>query len=425
MIFLSFYSFSSVLCWLKKREKRYLFGIALGLSIASLVMIDGIIFALLFLGYFLYLYLFKNISLSAAYKFFSYYTILITIFWGLNPPFEGYLSITNGRLSFLIVLSSWLLVLALYILKTFHIHTFKLKITSLLCASSLGGLFIVLIFGKDILANPVKKEIFEIWGNQIIETLPIWRHDIGIIIKHYFMIFIALILNIYLLTYIPRKEHKRILLLNIIVGGAIFVFSLLTIRFYRYFPIFELLPWLCLIDRMYKNSDYYIQNSAEFPMRIYTTVIIIFFMYLLVLLPHQYMQNNTKHIDFYNPHLITKIRNIGGTLLTDTFLSPRYVFQANVNTISTPYHNNVDGITTGVKILFSENDEEITPLILKHQIKQILLFDNYNTDFYNMDENNQSKLYWRLIKKERIPSFLKEIHFNNSPIRLYKVKDIL
>ncbi len=421
MILLLFYTYSSLLCWLKKREKRYLSGGAFALGLATFVSLNGIVFATAFLGYFLYLYIIKNVSLTHVRKFFLDYTIFITLFLALNPPFDGYFAITHGRLSFLFVAISWIMVVALYILDYFHIHTKKLKITSLLCAGSICALIIIILFGKDIFINPIKNVVNNIWEHQKLTSSPFYNNSMLIIIKYYLMNFIALLVNIYLLIYRVQKEHKKILLLNLLVGGIVFIYSLYSINFVQYTPLFEILPWLCLIDKIYKTSDYYISKSGKFPTQIYAIILSIVFIYSLT--PTTLTDNIKPKTNFYSPYLIAKIKNIGGTLLTDAFLSTRYVFEANVNTVSTPYNSNIDGITDGIDILFSENDEISFSLAQRHHVTQILLFKEYANSFYNMEDKNRNKLYWRLLNNERIPYFLEKVPTDNLNYHLYKIKN--
>ena len=51
----------------------------------------------------------------------------------------------------------------------------------------------------------------------------------------------------------------------------------------------------------------------------------------------------------------------------------------------------------------------------------VLVFDEYGDKFYDMDEKNKNKLYWRLIKKERVPYFLEEVNAYFSYVKLYRV----
>lgn len=58
---------------------------------------------------------------------------------------------------------------------------------------------------------------------------------------------------------------------------------------------------------------------------------------------------------------------------------------------------------------------------MKHQIAQILLFDGYDR-YYDLSPANRDKLYYRLIKRENIPSYLEEIPSPLNNARHYRVR---
>jgi hypothetical protein len=129
----------------------------------------------------------------------------------------------------------------------------------------------------------------------------------------------------------------------------------------------------------------------------------------------------TKNANIYDKILSQNIKETSGTLLTDLFLSPYYIYNCDVNTVSTPYHRNTEGIIDAHEILHSNNDADIIPLLLKHQITQILLFENYDNKYYSMDKKNKHKLYYRIIKGERLPPFIQRIPSPDRRIHHYKI----
>ncbi len=412
--------FSLLLCWLKKKNDRYLVEMALCLALASHVMIDGVIFAILLGGFLIYLYVFCRVSVVYAYKLMKFYFLFILVLWALNPPYEGFFTIDNGQLSFLFVVAFLMLCIGLKVLSMFSIHTIKLKLVSVLCVGGIIFCLLVVLFGKDIFAIPVSFEVYEIWAKQISETKPIWDVDLQRMFSIYFTEVVAIGVGVWLMI---KKENKRLIRANLFVGGGVFWASIFSLRFSRYFPIFEIVPYLVLIDGMFKKSSFYLSKKGEFPGSVYMAILVVLFIPPLSLLPQSFDNDrlNTQKKEYYNPLVVNKIREIGGTIVTDTFLAPRYVWEAKVNTVSTPYHKNVEGIVDGVSILFSENDEELLKLLLKHQVSMVLVFDEYGDKFYDMDEKNKNKLYWRLIKKERVPYFLEEVNAYFSYVKLYRV----
>ncbi|MBE6463461.1 MAG: hypothetical protein E7005_06895 [Alphaproteobacteria bacterium] len=418
---LGLYSMSNLMCYLKKHQNRYLFRLSLSLSLMTFTSIEAILITPIFLLYFIYQYVFKNNSLNPAYTIIKYYTIFIVIFFILNPPFEGYFYPDNGRLSILYITASTLTLIALKILCSQRIHTKRLKIVSLLCSASVIFLLLVLIFSKDILLPPLAPEIKTIWSNRIAEMKHFYDFPISSIINLYATSTIALLLNIILL--LTSKRHKKLLILNLIIGLPLHALSLYATRFYIYQPIYIFIPFLCFIDKLYYSSDFHKRKSNEFPSVIYSACLIILLLEELISMPI-ILEHKPDNKSTYYSSLSQTIKLHQGTLLTDTFLSPRFVYECGVNTVSTPYHRNKEGIIDGYKILFSSDDYELIPLLLKHQITQIVLFENYGNKFYDLSEENKQKLYYRLIKRERIPPFLKEIPSIHSNVRHYKVSTL-
>lgn len=418
---LGLYSMSNLMCYLKKHQNRYLFRLSLSLSLMTFTSIEAILIVPIFLLYFIYQYVFKNNSLTPAYTIIKYYTIFIVIFFILNPPFEGYFYPDNGRLSILYITASTLTLIALKILCNQRIHTKRLKIVSLLCSASIIFLLLVIIFSKDILLPPLTPEIKTIWSNRIAEMKHFYKLSIPTIIQKYAISTIALLLNIILL--LTSKRHKKLLTLNLIIGLPLYALSLYAIRFYIYQPIYMIIPFLCFIDKLYYSSDFYKRKSKEFPSIIYSACLIIFLLDQLFSLPTIIVSTPKQNQDYMST-LCPSVKYHQGTLLTDTFLSPRFVYECGVNTVSTPYHRNKEGIIDGSKILLGTDDYELIPLLLKHQITQIVLIEDYNPEFYDLSDENKQKLYYRLIKRERIPPFLKEIPSIHSNVRHYKVSTL-
>ncbi len=412
-------STSIIMCWLKKRHNYYLIRLSLVLSIMSLCIIDGIIFSALVILFFIYLYVYKNISISYSYQIVKYYTIFSILLLMLNPPYQGFFHIDNGRFSILHITALLFSTVALRILLHYHIHTKRLKIISLFASFSSISLLTILIFGKSALITPLNSDLQAIFINRISQNQSISNTSFYYVVISYIIPLISLMINIYML-FKKNHQHYRLLILNLIIGLPIILLNTYYIRFESFAPIYSYIPFLCLIDYKYKNSKYYKTNTSDFPLSIYILILGFITLQICTLIPLSFF-TTSKKINPYTPELLQSIKDINGTILTDTFLSPRYVYECDVNTVSTPYHRNTEGIIDAHNILYSTNDFDIMTLILKHQITQIVLFENYDNQYYNMQEENKHKLYYRLLKDERLPPFLEKIPTTDEKIHHYKI----
>lgn len=415
---LGIYAVSLNLCWLKKRQNRYLRWLGFSLALATFTAIEGLILYALFLSFFVYIYIFKNISLLPAVKTAKYFAICLSLFWFINPPYEGWFYPDNGRLSILFVSFAWFIFLALYGIELGHLHTRALKIWSLICAGLGIALLLLVIFGTNIYHFPLDNEISNVWSSRISEMKPIWKQNIQLILAVYSFSGIALILSFWLVQY---KPYQRMMILNLCIGLPLYFLNCVALRFANYQILYSILPWLCLVDMLYRKSAFAQRKSTEFPLKIWEYCLGILLLQQLVFVPYNIAALEKKQKSAFNRRLCQSVSQIGGTLVTDNFLSPQYMWECNVNTIGTPYHRNREGLVDNHTLLQATDDKTIIPLLLKHQVRQILLFDKYDK-YYDMSEENKDKLYYRLIKRENIPSYLEEVPDIKANTRHYRVK---
>ena len=419
MSLLSVYCFSLTLCWLKKRQNRYLRWLGLTLALAVFTAIEGIILYTIFIGFFLYLYIFKNISLNHTVKITKYFATGLTVFWFLNPPYEGWLYPDNGRLSILYVTAAWLAFVIFWGLEKSRLHTPKLKILSLWSMGLGFSLALALLFTPKIFQFPITPDARLLFKRGCLEFISFPNASLETALALWLYPLLSILLSLYM---IEKKAYHRLMTLNLYLGLPIFVLSLTAARFTNYVSLYTILPTLAWLDYLYKKSSYAKTKSGRFPEYIWTAVLCILILPSLCAAPYYISQQKQETQPQITPMLCQKIKNTGGTLLTDMFLSPQYVWSCDVNTVATPYHRNIEGIRETLKMLNTQTVGEAIPFILKHQITQILLFDNYNSSFYPLTEKNKNKLYYRLIKRQNVPPYLEEIPTTPASARLYKIK---
>ena len=406
------------LCWLKKRHNRYLALIGLSLALATFTAIEGIILYFLFLLFFVGLFVFRNMSLAPAVKISRWFALGVTVFWFLNPPYEGWMFPDNGRLSILYVAVSWLIFAVLYGLERGRLHTRALKIWSLVCAA-FGTLLILLVcFGTEIFHFPLDEEIRKVWSARIAEMRPLWKQSWDLILAIYAFPLVSLAISVSLLRF---KPYRRIMLLNLCLGVPLFILNLLALRFANYQCLYTVLPWVCLLEHIYRQSDFARRRSGDFPVSVWAIGLGVMIFQQFAFLPYNLIASTEIPIAKFSPVLCQNVRDIGGTLVTDNFQSPKFVWLCGVNTVGTPYHRNREGLVDNHRLLQSTDDKSAVPLLLRHQVTQILLFSNLDR-YYDLSPANRDKLYYRLLKRENIPSWLEEIPSDVSVARHYRVR---
>lgn len=419
MIMLAVYASSLVLCWMKKRQNRYLRLLGIILALMTFTAIEGILLYAIFLCFFLYLYTYKNISLLPAVKTSKYFAIALTVFWFINPPHEGWFFPDNGRISVLYVVISWLSFIGFWILNVSHLHTAKIKLLSLLCMALGFSLSLIVIFGLDVFNSPLDDVIKENFTNRMFELQGIQSLKLSQILAYYAFALMALAVNFWL---VKKNACVRLMILNLCLGIPLFVLSLIATRFCMYQPLYIVTPFVALVDYLYKTSAFAKNKKLQFPGYLWGVSFLVLIIEQLLIYPWSFECKKIKHNPTFSLELCQQVKNIGGTLLTDIFRSPQYVWSCDVNTVGTPYHRNIQGLSDNHALLNEDTVSRMIPLILKHQITQILLFEDYQPDYYALTKENQNKLYYRLIKRQNVPPFLSEIKTSLPNARLYEVK---
>ena len=419
MLLLFTYSFSLVLCWLQKRQNRYLHWLGISLALAAFTTIEGFILYAIFISFFLWLYIFKNISLIHTVKISKYFFVSLVIFWLLNPPYEGYFYPDTGRLSILYVVAAAFTYLGFSLLQYNRLHTIRLKILSLLCITLGFTLALLVIFGLDTFASPFSQEIKSIFIPMIQEMRSFSISPFSTVIADHLFPLLAIIINICLLK---KKAYTRLLTFNLCLAIPLFCLTLYAIRFVSYSSIYCIIPFLTLIDYIYRKSPIYKNKNTEFPGIIWLIIFFTIAIEILAPVAEIIRFSQYSHRSQFSMQLCQQIKQIGGTLLTDTFLSPQYIWYCEVNAVGTPYHKNMQGIIDTHKIFNAKSEHEIIPLLLKHQVTQILVFEEYGLDYYSLTDETKNKLYYKLIKRENIPPFLIETPTILPSAHLFEVK---
>lgn len=408
-------SLSLAMCWLKKKKNKHLIWLGIVLALSVFTAIEGILLYALVLMFFIYLYTFNNNSLVPACLISKSFSITLTICWLLNPPYQGWFYPDNGRISILFVCLSWLIYGSFLINKKTTISKPIHKIRALLTTAIVCVFTLISLFGTNIFSTPLTPEITEVWAKHINEMYPIYKQKWFVQSYNYGFSSCAIALNIFLLH---KNIHKQLMLLNLCVGLPLFILSLYATRFTNYSCIFCILPFIAFTEYLYTRFPNKLNLKEDMPFYVWA-VLGAFLIQTFFALPLSLCAKMEKTQKTFSYALCQNVRNIGGTLVTNTFQGPKYVWRCNVNTVATPYHRNIDGILDNRHILAGTNDNEIIPLLLKHQVTQIVVFEKYQLEF---DEKDETLLFNRLIKRQNIPAYLEEIPACLDTARHYRVK---
>lgn len=117
----------------------------------------------------------------------------------------------------------------------------------------------------------------------------------------------------------------------------------------------------------------------------------------------------------YYPNKID-MPKMSGVALTDTFRGPELVWRQNVDTISSPYHTNVEGIGNSHTMWFTTDENTLKELLLKHEVSYIYLPNIKISKYYINPDENTDKLYGKVLTGKDEYKWMQKISD-----RLYKV----
>ena len=92
------------------------------------------------------------------------------------------------------------------------------------------------------------------------------------------------------------------------------------------------------------------------------------------------------------------------------------MFWQNVDAVGSPYHTNVEAIIDNYNMWFTEDEQELKNLLLKHQVRMIYLPDKYALVFYKNASKNLKKLYAKVMQNKELYPWMEKVEDN-----LYRV----
>lgn len=414
MITLSLYAMALMMHWQQNKQEKYLRRLGITLAAMTMVVIEGILISAIFFGWFFGRFIFQNRSFAPIISICRPFAITLTICWLINPPYEGWFYPDNARISVLYIAAVWLAYIFLYKLQYLPLKTRTSKLAALTATAAIIAAILILLFGKQIISSPLDDTLQNIWGFRIWEMQHFWNYPLTAQLKYYAFATSALLLNVWLL-----KHHScsNLMRLNLAIGLPLFILSLYAGRFFAYQPIYTITPYICFIRHLYLSAT----TETDFPPQIWIAATIILLLQQLASTPSSLNTFNKPQTDYFATQLCNNIQEISGTLVADVFFIEKYMWDCNVNAVGTTYHRNRTGLIDNHNILYGTDNLEILSILQKHQVTQILLFANYDKNYYNMDKIHQNKLYYRLLNRENIPPYLTEIPSEVNNARHFKI----
>lgn len=390
LIFLMAGTIWQIRCFSENKREKHLLFTAMFAATSLWVSAEGIFLYLGILGSFYLGYLLQKNKLSSIVKITSYYVCFTSIYYLINPPYQGYLYFDNGRLSLLYVL------IAVWVNLSFYLSNFlksKLKQTTLLILSAI--LLIALTYFGGLLSSPLDKTLQTAFTSRISElnsggniyylAYPL----IGLICAAKLLSKQSVLFTIYLTVNLALYTCLQIYAMRFLASAALFSAFLIALKLNQ--TKWKNLSFLAAIFLLY-NIDF-----------------ISFALNTLI-------SNKIEDIKPQTPTQINLDSNLlpSGAVVTDVFIAPYIIWYTEKPVIASPYHRNVEGILDNHQILFSSDMNKVIKLIRKHKVGSIYIPQNMDSDYYKEPEKNCDKLYGQIMKCGNYPEWLIKKNHPNS-----------
>lgn len=377
--------------FIETKKQKNLILLALCAASSLWITVEGIFLYIGIAGYLYISSLLKKCAFNQLCHFSVFYTLFITIFYIINPPYQGYLYFDNGRLSiFYILLNIWIC-LSLYTALFFQK---RLTQTILLCASALFALILAYLYG--LLFSPFEDSI------QIIFTDRVSEMASGGNIYYLAYPIVALCCAILLFQ---KKEYSPVyfyVLLNLITYIPLQLFAMRFTATAVFYAAFLITLYLTTLNM--KNWKFVLLTCLLYSLNFITFAI------------HTLAANDILSITPHTPTQVNLEKNKfpEGSVVTDAFMTPYIIWYAEKPTIASTYHRNITGLIDNNKILFSTDKDEVIKLIRKHKVGSIYLPYDIDSKYYAEPEKNCDRLYGQIMKCGNYPDWLIKKEMPNS-----------
>ncbi len=384
-VFLSAFLLYLVKVFIYKKDDKTLRLIGISLGIGVWVAVEGMF---LFLGMFLFFlkrFIFDNCNFDEIKRLLFWFLSSITLFWAINPCYEGWFYFDSGRISIFYVVLALSMYLGSFIADKFDGKVLKVSVIGGFSLAVMGGLWLL-----GWIKSPIDERIVPIFINRITEM-----EGINLYTGAY--PFMGLVCGGLILRKKLKSELLEYILISLVLFSGLTLFGVRFIPYSGFYSAIVMAYFLeqrKILERSYKGLAVFFL-CLEY---------ISFIVNMLIFGADMPNGQAVMELNF------EKFTSLGdGSVVSDTFFAPHIVWYGKRNVIASPYHRNVEGIIDNHKILFSSDENEVIELIKKHKARIVYLPD-VRDDFYAKPLENCDKLYGKILGCKNYPKWLKAVN---------------
>lgn len=383
----AFFCLAALMLWvmakfIDTKKTGYLLGAAVIAAFALWMAAEGIFLAVAAGGFLLYGYLFLGENYQNILRFVFIYSLAITLFLAINPPYEGLGHIDTGRLSAFYVCAAWGLTAILFAAcQITHKHW------RILAAVAGFMAMMGIMFVAGWLTSPLDKRIIPLFVNRISEMSAGNMYTLA-------YPFFGCVAGLMLFNKLKRNGIYLYLMISLGLFSGLTVFS---IHFLMYAGLFAAIMLALFVQ------TYLCATSAKVLLCIWLILLEFVSFTVYALLTEMKLP----------PVLIIPMEVVqalpSGTVATDVFFAPDFIWDGGHNVIASPYHRNVEGILDNHMIFFETDENEVIRLLRKHQVTYLFLAEGIDDTYYFEPQNNCDKLYGKILSCGDVPHWLERI----------------
>lgn len=312
------------------------------------------------------LWIFNRESLRPAVDFTVSLTVGTLAFLILNPPFEGFFSPDNGRMSFLFAAAMTFSAVSFYGCARIRSTDWKVRLIAVALASAVSFAVVLAVFGRDAVFAPWFPPLIKaVWANSINELKSAFSNrTVFLLVETAALAALACGAAAFKKADALERKALALTLLPLLIFAGL---SCTALRYSRLSAVFAFFPVAIAGQVRFREKG--AADSAKALIALYIVGAV--FLSLNYRSVFRVLNGGmTASPALLKPALSPK----EGALLVESNYGPETFWMTQTPVVGTPYHRNVEGIADGYYMFHDQNADNVVYLLKKHQVRTIALY---------------------------------------------------
>ena len=315
------------------------------------------------------LWVFNRESLRPAAEFATSLFVFSLAFLALNPPYEGFFSPDNGRLSFLFAVGIGLSALSFAACVRIKSADWAVRLAVVSGAAAVSAAVVLMLFGTETVFAPWFPPLIKIvWADSINELKSAFSSRTVFLLVEAAS---AAGLACGAASFKKADAFERKVLLLTVLPMLVFAgLSFTALRYARLSSVFAVFP-MVIAGGLYAR-----RSGAAERLKSFGAIAVLYGVCAVFLSVNYQSVFRVLNVGLTaSPAMLKPFLSPGkGAVLVEANYGPEVFWMTQTPVVGTPYHRNVEGIADGFYMLHDQNAENVVYLLKKHQIQTIALY---------------------------------------------------